>query len=139
MSDLEIGSEQQLRKVALDTRIKMTDLNDDGVPEVVAQPMAGCRATGNCLFWIFQKALGGYRLLLEGEAQTFTVQKTSTNGFRDIVLGCHASATESVLADNRYKGGVCQDAACYYASWTVLENDKVRELEEPHITPCGHR
>src|SRR5260370_12672739 len=39
MADLEIGSEQQLRKAALDTRIKMTDLNNDGVPEVIAQGM----------------------------------------------------------------------------------------------------
>jgi hypothetical protein len=139
MADLGIESEQQLRKAALDTRIKMTDLNNDGIPEVIAQGMVGCGATGNCPFWILQKAPGGYRLLLEGEAQTFTVQKTGTNGFLDIVLGRHASATESILTDNRYKSGIYQDVACYDASWTVLENDKVRELQEPLITPCNHQ
>ena len=139
MADLEIRSEQQLRKAALDTRIKMIDLNDDVLPEVVAQGMVGCSATGNCPFWIFQKGHGSYRLLLEGEAQTFTIQKTRTNGFLDIVLGRHASATETVLTDNRYKDGVYQDVACYDAAWTVLENDKVRELEKPLITRCDHR
>jgi hypothetical protein len=34
---------------------------------------------------------------------------------------------------------VYQDVAHYDASWTVLENDKVRELQEPLITPCNHR
>jgi hypothetical protein len=138
MADLEIGSDQQLWKAALDTRIKMIDLNGDGIPEVIAQGIVGCSATGNCPFWILQKAQGGYRLLLEGQAQTFTVQKTRTNGFLDIVLGRHASATDSILTDNRYMRGVYEGVACYDASWTVLENDKVRELQEPSITPCNH-
>lgn len=139
MSDLEIESEDQLWKAALDTRIKMIDLNHDEIPEVVAQGMVGCSPTGNCLFWIFQKAHVGYRLLLKGEGQTFTVQKTITNGFRDIVLSMHGSATESGLTDYRYKGGVYHDVGCYDASWSVVEDGKERELKEPLITPCGSR
>jgi hypothetical protein len=37
--DLEIDSEAQLQKAALDIRIKLIDLHDDGIPEVVAQSM----------------------------------------------------------------------------------------------------
>ena len=74
MSDLEIQSEPELQKAALDTRVKMIDLNGDGVPEVVAQGMVNCGATGNCPFWVSRKARSGYELLLEGEAQTFTIQ-----------------------------------------------------------------
>lgn len=138
-SDFEIETEDQLIKAALDTRIKMIDLNHDGIPEVVAQGMVGCSPTGNCLFWILQKAHVGYRLLLMGEGQTFTVQKTVTNGFHDIVLSMHASATESGLTDYRYKGGVYHDVGCYDASWRVVEDGKERDLKEPLITPCGPR
>jgi hypothetical protein len=47
MSDLEIvQSEPELQKAALDTRVKMIDLNGDGVPEVVAQGMVKLRCDG---------------------------------------------------------------------------------------------
>jgi hypothetical protein len=77
----EFGSESELRKAAQDTRIKMIDLNGDGLPEVVAQGMIGCGATGNCPFGVLRKAKQGYELILKGEAQTFTIQKSNSNGF----------------------------------------------------------
>lgn len=136
MDDFEINSEDQLRRAALDTRIKMVDLNHAGILEVLAQSTVGCGATGNCEFWIFQKSRDGYRLLLAGEAQTFTIQKSRTNGFSDIVLGMHGSATETGLTVYRYEGGVYQEVGCYLASWTILEGEEVRQLKEPLITAC---
>lgn len=137
MSQLEINSEAQLQNAALDTRVRMTDLNNDGIPEVVAQGMAGCSPTGNCPFWIFQKSARGYRLLLNGEAQTFTIQPTVTDdGFRSIVLAMRGSATEVGLTEYWYLDGVYKDVGCYDASWIVLEGDERRELKEPRITPC---
>ena len=136
MFDFEIKSEGQLQKAALDTRVKMIDLNNDGVPEVVAQGMAGCSPTGNCMLWIFQKSPRGYRLLLKGEAQTFTIQPTTTGGFRDVVLSMHGSATDSSLTEYQYIDGVYRDVGCYEASWKVLEGDNERELKEPRITSC---
>jgi hypothetical protein len=139
MSDLEIQSETELQKAALDTRVKMIDLNGDGVPEVVAQGMVNCGATGNCPFWVFRKAKFGYELLLEGEAQTFTIQTSSSNEFRDIVLARHGSYDSGDLAYYVYRKGLYQEAGCYDYNWSVLEGDKVRELKEPRITPCSER
>ena len=136
MSDLEIKSEAELHAAVLKTRIAMIDLNGDGIREVVAQGMVNCGATGNCLFWIFRKAKVNYELLLEGEAQTFTIQKSYTNGFHDIVLSTHGSYSSGDLAYYQYKDGVYQETACYGYDWTVLDGDKVRELKEPRITPC---
>jgi hypothetical protein len=139
VSDLEIDSDEQLNKVALDTRIKLVDLNHDGIPEVVAQGMVNCSPTGNCPFWVFQKTPKGYKLLVEGYGQTFTIQKTSTHGFKDIVLSMHGSATQSGLTDYRYEDGSYHDVGCYSASWTVLEGETVQHLKEPLITPCDHQ
>jgi hypothetical protein len=136
MSELEIESEDQLRKSALDTRIKLIDLNHDGVPEVVAQGVVNCSPTGNCPFWIFRRTRRGYKSLVEEYGQTFTIQKTSTNGFRDIVVSMHGSATESGLTDYRFDGDVYRETGCYNASWTVLEGENLRELKEPRIAPC---
>jgi hypothetical protein len=139
MSDLEIQSEPELQKAALDTRVKMIDLNGDGVPEVVAQGMVNCGATGNCPFWVFRKAKSGYELLLEGEAQTFTIQTSNSNEFRDIVLARHGSYDSGDLAHYVYQKGSYHEAGCYDYYWSVLEGDKVRELREPRITPCSER
>jgi hypothetical protein len=139
MSDLEIQSESELKKAALDTRVKMIDLNGDGVPEVVAQGMVNCGATGNCPFWVFRKARSGYGLLLEGEAQTFTIQTFRSNEFRDIVLARHGSYDSGDLAHYVYRKDSYHEVGCYDYSWTVPEGDKVRELKEPRITPCSER
>lgn len=138
MNDLGIGTERDLVKAVLDTRVKLVDLNADGVPEVVAQGMINCGATGNCPFWIFQKKAGSYRLLMESYGQTFTIQKTSSNGFQDIVVSTHGSATQSGLVEYHYENGEYKVAGCYNAEWTALENGKVQELKEPRITsyPC---
>lgn len=139
MSDLEIQSESDLQKAALGTRVKLIDLNGDGVPEVVAQGMVNCGATGNCPFWVLRKAKSGYELILEGEAQTFTVQKSVLNEFRDIVLATHGSYDSGDLAHYAYRNGSYHEAGWYNYDWTVLEGDKVRKLKEPRLTPCRER
>jgi hypothetical protein len=134
-SDFGIESDTELRKAALDTRIKLIDLNGDGVVEVVAQGMIGCGATGNCPFWILRKTKEGYELILDGEAQTFTIQRSASNGFRDIVLSRHGSYSSGDLAHYQFHKGVYEEMACFNYDWTALEGDKVRELKEPRITP----
>ena len=133
-------SEQELEDNALDAPVKLVDLNDDGVPEVIAQGTVedgGCSTTGNCRFWVFQKSGGEYRLLFYREAiQSFTLQPTRSHGFSDIVVRSTASATESTLRLLRYSEGRYQEAGCYDANWSVLEGGAVHELKEPRLTPC---
>lgn len=136
LADQKIKSRDQLRKAALDTRVKLIDLNRDGIPEVVAQSTADCTATGNCSFWVFQKVQKKYKLLLQGYGQTFTIQKTRTHRFRDIVVSMHGSAFESGLTDYRFESGAYREGACYNASWQVLRGGVVYDLKRPLITPC---
>lgn len=133
----EIESEEELVKAAWNTSIKAVDLDRDGVPEVVAQAMAGCGAVGNCSFWVFQKTSHGYNLLLDGYGQTFTIQPENTNGFRDIVVASHSSANDSGLAVFRYKDGSYHEAGCYDANFAPVENGVRRELKEPRVTPAA--
>jgi hypothetical protein len=137
MEGLGVATEGQLFEAAMNTRVMAIDLNGDGVPEVVAQGTVGCSATGNCPFWIFQKVAKGYRLLLEAEGQAFTIQKTRTNGFFDVVVSMQGSATQSGLSDYHFKNGHYEETGCYSVEWDVLENGKLRELKEFRIT--SHR
>jgi hypothetical protein len=128
------------REAAAQTRIKVVQLNGNGAPEIATQPFGEhwCSPTGNCAFWLFQKSGAGYKLILEkGAAQGFTVQPTRTNGFSDLVLTMHGSATEKDLYVYQFRGGQYRRAACYEANWTSLGDDGAyRDRKEPEITPC---
>lgn len=134
--ELAIKTETELREKAFTTRITLLDLNGDGVAEVIAQGMVSCGATGNCPFWVLKKSRSGYEVILEGEAQTFTVQQSGTNGFGDIVLSTHGSYSSGGLTNYQYRAGTYRDVGCYSYDWTVMEGENVRELKEPRITPC---
>ena len=127
-------------KRAASTLVQLIDLNGDGVPEIVAQAVGDqlCSPTGNCAFWVFQKTTSGYRLILEkGAAQGFTIQPNRTNGYSDVVLTMHGSATEQGLYLYQFKQDRYRRAACYDANWTYLDkNNEVQELKEPRITAC---
>ncbi len=136
-------TEQELEDVALDTPVKLVDLNGDGTPEVIAQGTfqeGGCSRTGNCRFWVFQKSGDEYKLLIsQGAIQSFTLQPTRTNGFSDIVVRMHGSATESTLRLLQYRDGMYHETDCYEANWSVLEGGAVHNLKEPRLTPCGEK
>lgn len=136
----QFEGDPQAEKQAGETRIKLVDLNGDGVSEVIAQAVGNvnCSPTGNCLFRAFQKTAFGYKAILEkGAVQSFTIQSTRTNGYLDLVLGMHGSATEQTLYLYQFRQGKYQRTACYEANWEYLDkNDEIHELKEPRITPC---
>ena len=64
------------------TRVKFIDLNGDGAPEVIAQPIGDICGAANCPLYVFQKTGTNYRVILrKGAAQTVTVQRTRTNSY----------------------------------------------------------
>ncbi|MGB8887799.1 MAG: hypothetical protein WCC87_13810 [Candidatus Korobacteraceae bacterium] len=128
------------RERAAETGAKIIDLNGDGVPEIICQAIGSdvCSVTGNCPLWIFQKTVTGYKLVLQADSvQNFTIQPTRSNGFLDLVLGRHESATEQTLFLARFRDGQYFRGACYQADWTYLGKDgDYHDSEEPLITPC---
>ncbi len=136
--DADAGA--HLAALATKTRVKAVDLNGDGAPEVIAQPVgleAGCGATGNCPFWVFEKTRTGYKLILGTKGfQVFTIESRATEGFRDIVLGSHDSASERTLYVFRYSGGRYHEGECHNVSWWTYEGG-FHKLREPNVTPCA--
>jgi hypothetical protein len=132
-------TQQERNARAAETRVTLIDLNSDGVSEVSAQPTGDiCSPTGNCPFWVFKRTAFGYTLILDAEAiQTFNIQASRTNSYRDLVLKMHGSATESDLLLYEFRGGQYRQSACYNANWTYLDADgEMQDLKEPRITPC---
>ena len=140
VTDLNISSDVELRRVAGDTRITFVDLGN-GARSVVAQAggeKSGCSPTGNCPFWILMPIKAGYSVVLAGEAQTFTIQPTRTHALKDIVLGRHGSAFDSELTVYRFNGKKYEAGPCYDATWSALGKDgEYHTLREPRMMPCG--
>ncbi|HKS81517.1 MAG TPA: hypothetical protein VJR23_08410 [Candidatus Acidoferrales bacterium] len=137
--DPEMASEDQKRHAALDANTKMISLNRDEKEPleavVVMRVQNFCSADGNCSLWFFRKSSHGYRLLLDAIGEGFLVQETTTNGFKDLVVNMHSSATEQWLKVYRYAHGRYWRVACYDAEWAPLDNGVIHELKEPRITP----
>jgi len=132
--DLANNSEQQIRDAATDMPIAVVDLNGDGAPDILAQSAganSGCSPTGNCPFWVFQRARGEYSVLLESEAQLFRVQATRTSGFRDIVVSRHMSAFQSEVIEYKFDGTAYKASGCYEFLW----GDADHEFQPPRTTP----
>ena len=139
MSKMGIKSEQELEEIIAKTRIKAVDLGGSSFKEFAA--LSGddqsCSPTGNCEFWILQQDAGKYSVILHRIAtQTFTIQPTISNGFHDLVLGQHGSATETGLTLYCFDGSKYRRVACYDASWRSLGKDgEYHDLKEPRIVP----
>jgi hypothetical protein len=127
------------RKTAAQTLVEFVDLNGDGVPEAICRPTGEmCSPTGNCPFWVFEKVGARYRLILEkGAAEGFTVRHARTNGYFDVELVMHGSASMSSFFVYRFHGRRYQRTACYDENFTYFdEHGEVHELDEPRVTPC---
>jgi hypothetical protein len=141
--DLDIDSESELLQIAKKTRVMLTDLNNDGIDEILAQVSdfkAGCGATGNCPFWVFQKTSAGLRKVLDtrrqdgvGGIQVITISPNRTNGFNDLVFGTHDSAAERTLLVYRFAQGQYKNSECYKASWI---GPNLSTLKNPVIFRC---
>ena len=63
------------------------ELNGGGEPELEVHGTGSICGAQNCVAWVFRKTARGYEMLLDADSvQTVKPQKTSTRGYRDIIL-----------------------------------------------------
>jgi len=140
MSNLGIGSEKELQEIAAKTRIKSVLLAPHVRAFVVqgSGENSGCSLTGNCPFWLLKQSRDSYVLLLDEQAQSFTIQPTKTNGVYDIVLGLHASGLESQLTEYKFDGTRYSERDCYLATWRYLGRDnEYHDSRVPRLSRCS--
>ena len=138
-------SEKELRKLASDTRIEFFDLKGDGKNEIIAQGngFGACGGTGNCIVLVLQSTSTGFQIVLDSREGKFgsgyekiRVLDSSTNGFRDIVLATHDSASDRTLEVFRFRDGRYRRSDCFTS--TVWSPDHPEGLEQPEISHgCG--
>lgn len=141
-------SDGDMRRLAADTRIEFVDLNGDGVNEIIAQGngLGPCGGTGNCIVLVLERTREGWSTLLDtfregklsGGFEKIRVMDTSRNGFRDIVLAGHISASERNLVVYRHSDGRYRAAECYDLDWWCWECNPPHTLKNPQITRSNH-
>jgi len=131
--------------------IKQIDLNRDGRKEILVRgaTVPLCGGVGNCSFWIFAKYGNEYRSLLSASdyvdqsVMGNQVLKSSTKGYRDILIKGHFSAGATGFYYQKFNGRKYVESRCLYNVFdkevngkakfkfiTCEEFDKRLELEE---------
>jgi hypothetical protein len=136
LANLEIDGEKERRRTAEQSRFELVDLNCEGTPEVVVQPIglkAGCGVTGNCPFWVFALDGGEYRLILGTSGQMYRVESHGSNGYSDVSVAAHDSVTEKTIYQFRFPRAQYKEIACHQAWWSTRDG---RVLERPIVNFC---
>ena len=124
-------------KLVTDTLVDTVHLGPPGEDDLVVTDRSECSPTGNCTILVLRPFKDRYRVILDGIGQSFSLQRSKVNGFRDVVLKMHGSATETTIKIYEFNGSRYLRAACYDENTTLLDADgNVQELEKPRITPC---
>ncbi|HEY5028687.1 MAG TPA: hypothetical protein VIK39_09790 [Candidatus Angelobacter sp.] len=105
---------------------------------VQASDNCNCGGTGNCAFWILRERPGGFDTLLAADmVQTFSVEPSSSNGYKNVMTSAHGSASYSDLALYQFDGKRYRKTHCAGEEYTQREDGSFSD--KPTITPteCG--
>ncbi|MEK7724596.1 MAG: hypothetical protein AAB336_09635 [Acidobacteriota bacterium] len=107
LKDKDFQEWEPISEYSLDCKdmleIKKIDLNQDGTVEILLRGnnFNLCSPVGNCAFWIFEKRSKNYRKILYSTDYIDVsklgqqILKTKTNGYSDILLKGHLSASDT--------------------------------------------
>ena len=114
---------------------KVVDLNDDGQAEIIVHQIADCTATGNCPFWVFQKEKNDYKPILDTNMiQSFKLRKTQANGYKDLDLMTHNSASSSYHQLFKFNGKKYKAQECWWADYEYLDaTEQLHQFKKPRI------
>jgi hypothetical protein len=77
-------------------------------------------------------------LLEASSIQTFTIEPTRSNGFFDLVLTRHDSASASEVRPYKFDGKEYREEGCYMTAREGLGSDgQWHRFKEPRVTQCG--
>lgn len=119
------------------TSVETVHLGGDEESDLVVIDPSSCSVTGNCSILFLRPVNNTYRVVLDGIGQTYKLRRTRTNGFYDIQLPMHGSATMYMVKVYKFNGSRYLRAGCYYLNFTVLDSEgNAHDLDKPRITPC---
>lgn len=115
-------------------RIAETKLSEQGTDLLVqASDNCHCGGTGNCSFWVLHQKPDGFETLLATDmVQQFSVEKTRSGGYKDLMTASHGSVFLQGLVLYQFDGKQYRATQCATAEYRQ-EDDRVSD--KPTITP----
>ena len=112
--------------------IKIFDLNKDGKNEFLIRgdDMSFCGITGNCDFWIIEKANGEFRTLLsdysylDGQDVFSQIEKSKSNKYKDILLEVRVQRNAHAYRLFKFTGKKYKESKCEIHQWNELNPEQ---------------
>lgn len=115
IQDKDFQDWEPISKESLDcadtVEVKKIDLNRDGTKEFLLRGKSLCSPVGNCGFWVYEKKGNKFKKLLYSTDQwemtdlPNQVKKSRTNGYFDILLKGHFTASETTYQYYKFVKG----------------------------------
>lgn len=105
---------------------------------VQASDNCNCGGTGNCSFWILRERPHGFDTLLKTVmVQSFAIEPSSSNGYKDVITYAHGSASYGELALYQFDGKQYRKTRCAEEEYKLRDDGTFEE--KPTITSgeCG--
>ena len=123
--------------MAGDTSVATARLGPAREKDLIVTDLSGCSPTGNCSIWVLRPVKKQYRVVLEAIGQIFTIMSARANGFRNIKIRMHGSATMSEVKTYKFNGTRYVRTGCYNEIFKELDKEgKLQKLDNPRTAPC---
>src|SRR5260370_28590249 len=135
---LESDKSLERRRIVRDFRIDRIQLTPDDKIQYIIEGWGPCvcGTTGNCPVWVLEKRVEGFKVLLSnggyGGFNGFSIEATSTNGYNDIILRSHDSASSYDLYVYRFSKTGYKLFQCSFVDY--WRSDMTGKRSAPEIT-----
>jgi hypothetical protein len=110
---------------------KIIELNNDGLRDVIVGGRSALvNGASNQGIWLVQNIGKKYKVLLSESAETFAIKKNTTNGFRDIFVKHHMSASSSYDSTYKFSRGKYRESKCLFVDYGITREKKVTTCTE---------
>ena len=105
---------------------------------VQASDNCNCGGTGNCSFWILRERPDGLDTLLKTVmVQSFAVEPSSSNGYKDVITYAHGSASYGDLSLYQFDGKNYRNTQCAREEYKLRDDGTFDEKPTISSEDCG--
>jgi len=105
---------------------------------IQASDNCNCGGTGNCSFWILRERPDGFDTLLNTfMVQSFAVEPSSSNGYKDVITYAHGSASYGELALYQFDGKQYHKTRCAEEEYKMRDDGTFEKKLTITSGECG--
>ena len=132
IADCVTSTGKQMDEAIRATLTTLNRMNQSWTVEGLGSCLGGAN---NGPYWVFAQVRGMWREVLSATGQSLDPLHSRTNGWYDLELQQHSSATESVHIIYRFDGATYRSARCFVLTFPSDDDGKI--ASKPIQGPCN--